>query len=180
MKRLRVIAFSIFALIFVLTARFAFVEYQINTAELVPGDLSDSGATDPGAFGHGTLTAPKGWNGWVLFDVPTEEGQVRKACTRGVPKVEGADVDFVVLDGKWHKLRTGHLSISEAGRTVEPTTTLWRNLIRSDVLFPVARPDGPYRANVLLGKLKEGALSPRDYVRRIVKTVPSCKGAPIP
>ena len=135
--------------------RLAWVQHEIDTAPVVVGALSDSGYTPPDTFGHGTLIAPDGFTGWVIFDRPHVSGQVEKVCAQSVVPPADVDVDFLHIGGEWIKLRTGRATLTDMdgqALTVEPETTLWRGAITSDTAFAVRSPDP--------------RLSPEDSVRQ--------------
>ena len=163
--------------------RLAWVQHEIDTAPVVVGALSDSGYTPPDTFGHGTLIAPDGFTGWVIFDRPHVSGQVEKVCAQSVVPPADVDVDFLHIGGEWIKLRTGRATLTDMdgqALTVEPETTLWRGAITSDTAFAVRSPDLPYRLKILLGKLRWGHQSPLDYLRRLRLENPSCAAMPEP
>lgn len=179
LKGLRSIGVVLALIGVVAAARLALVQHRINSAPVIPGDLSDSGYTPPGAYGHGSMEASDRFAGWVLYDLPTPDGRVRKVCAQGAVTESRADIDFVTLDGRWNKLRSGTLVRGEDSRwRAEPEFSTHGRILRSRLLFNIDRPDAPYRAKILWAKLRHGTLSPRDYVRATLAGNPSCAAAP--
>ena len=69
----------------------------------------------PGSFGAGSVNVGPGVNldGWIV-DVPTTPSNptgIASGTGNTIPN--GADVDFVKVDGQWIKIKHGHIDIQQ-------------------------------------------------------------------
>lgn len=156
------------------------VNQKLKTRTGEVTDLSVSGYVPPGVFGHGYLKADGALPSWYIYDEPAENGMVRKVCGFKTLAPVDKDIDFFYHDGAWHKLRTGTVIFTEKGPRIEPVTTKWKNVLRSQTSFPVRRPDWPYRLKIFWTTLRHGGGSPLIYLEDLHRYNPSCKDMPAP
>ena len=181
MKRFIKISFAAFALIaLALIARYLYVQNEIKNTPLEVTQYSKSGYTPPGVYGHGNLTSENGKFGWYIYDISDPEHIIRKACVNGVAPQPEWDIDFIYAGGAWYKLRSGHGILSADSFTADPPTQRWKGVLSTQLTFPVRKPDLPYRAKIIVSKLKDGTLSPLDYLQRLKQTNPTCADMPAP
>ena len=160
--------------------RLYLVEKDIQNRPIVISNLSQSGYTPEGVFGHGNLVVDGGLVGWIVYDLPTADGQVQKICEQGASQNTAADIDFIHYNNEWIKLRTGTVTFKPEGLEVSPKTTKWRGTIKSKTAFSVRSPDWPYRLKILHGKLLYANLSPLNYLQDLKRSNPSCADMPEP
>lgn len=163
-----------------LVARYIYVQYQISNAPVEISQYSTSGYTPPGVYGHGNLESSDGAFDWYIYDINYPEHGVRKACVNNVvPKPEW-DIDFTYSNGQWYKLRSGLGKITVDGFKAEPATEVWKGFLSTEMTFPVRKPDLPYRAKILVSKLKNGTQSLLDYLQGLKAANPTCADIPAP
>ena len=173
---------AILAILFALgiSLRLHQVQRQIKNWPVNVTDLSESGYTPVGVFGHGNLEIASGSPGWIIYDEPTGEGLVRKICTFGALPPDTADVDFIFVSGAWHKLRSGTFVIDGDAGFAEPSHFTSKGFIRTHAAFPVRKPGLIYSLKILRDKIFKGAMSPREYVALLKRDNPSCTDIPAP
>lgn len=162
-----------------LVLRYLYIQNEIRNAQIEITEFSESGYTPPGVYGHGDLVSNNGQFGWYIYDINDPENGVRKACIEGVKPQSDWDVDFIYSKGAWYKLRSGLGVLSEDGFLADPPTQDWHG-IPTKLAFPVRKPDLPYRAKILVSKLKDGTQSPLDYLQMLKASNPSCANIPTP
>ena len=175
--KISLVAFAL--LLFALIARYLYVQNEIKNAPIEITQYSKSGYTPPGVYGHGNLVSSNGEYGWYIYDISDPTYEVRKACVKGAEPQPEWDVDFIYANGAWYKLRSGLGKLSPTGFTAEPPTQDW-NGVATKMTFSVRKPDLPYRAKIIISKLKDGTLSPLDYLQRLKQTNPTCADMPAP
>lgn len=163
-----------------LGARLAVVQSQIKNAPVIITDLSKSGYTPEGVYGHGNLTGPWAGKLWYIYDKPGPDGLVQKVCAKNILPQPEWDIDFIYYEGAWFKLRTGTAEINETSMSVSPDRLKWKGSLQTKTAFPIRRPDVPYRFKILYSKLKQGTLSPLDYVQSLRASNPVCADIPEP
>lgn len=161
-------------------ARYLYVQNEIENAPLETTEYSKSGYTPPGIYGHGNLTSEDGSFGWYIYDISDPRNIVRKACVKGILPQPEWDVDFIYSNGRWYKLRSGLGILSPDGFVADPPTEKWKGALSTQLTFPVRKPDLPYRAKILVSKLKDGTQSPLDYLQRLKQINPTCADMPAP
>ena len=176
--KISLVAFAL--LLFALIARYLYVQNEIKNAPIEITQYSKSGYTPPGVYGHGNLVSSNGEYGWYIYDISDPVHAVRKACVKGVPPQPDWDVDFIYSNGQWYKLRSGIGKISPDGFVADPPTEKWKGFMSTQLTFPVRKPDLPYRAKILVAKLKDGTQPPLDYLQRLKQTNPTCADMPAP
>ncbi|MEP1230325.1 MAG: hypothetical protein ABJG88_06585 [Litorimonas sp.] len=160
--------------------RWFFVQAEIRNRPVDVTDLAASGYTPQDVFGHGNVVLNGGKLGWYIYDIPLEDGRVRKICANGVLPEPYVDFDFFHYEGKWFKLRTGSLILEENGIRVEPPTSKWKGILSSKTAFPVRDPDFLYKVKIIISKLQYGSLSPLEYLQGLKQSNPSCMNIPAP
>ena len=163
-----------------LTARYLYVQNQIKNAPIEISEYSTSGYTPPGVYGHGNLVSEDGTFGWYIYDINDPEHEVRKACVNNTAPKPDWDIDFIYSNGQWYKLRSGLGRITADGFQAEPATQVLKGVLSTQMTFPVRKPDLPYRAKILHAKLKNGTLSPLDYLKNLKVGNPTCANMPVP
>lgn len=171
---------ALFVVLLGILVRWVLVENEIRNRPLETSDLSKSGYTPQGVFGHGNVSIKGGELGWYVYDIPAEGGYVKKACANNVLPTAEMDFDFFYYQDKWFKLRSGNLILTEDSMRVEPPFSKWKGAIKAKTAFPVRNPDLPYRLKVIFSKLRHGELSPRQYLEGLKKSNPSCANIPSP
>ncbi len=173
------IAFTIICL------RLAYVQYNISHAPLQITDIADAGYTQPGDYGHGNLYSKNGEKLWYIYDIPAPEigaGKVRKICAYSLPphtQIDGtnADIDFFYIAGRWYKIRSGDVTIT--GKIfIGPANTKWKGWLSSKTVFPIDKPDFPYKLKILISKFLYATLSPEEYVLGLKQSNLSCQNIP--
>lgn len=165
--------------------RLSYVQYNIAHTPLEIGDIADAGYTHPGDFGHGNLYSENIESFWYIYDIPAPEigdGKVRKICTYSRPEniqkgIASADIDFFFFDNIWYKIRTGNVIITGT-KFIGPPNTKWKGWLSSKAVFPVDKPDLPYRLKIIWAKIANGSLSPKEYVEGLKISNPSCHEIP--
>lgn len=168
-----------------LSFRLGYVQYNIAHLPLEISDIADAGYTHPSDFGHGNMYGENANNLWYIYDVPAPEvgeGKVRKICAYGQPNyiqtnLPQADIDFFHFSGVWYKLRTGDLTVTETNFT-PPENIKWIGWLSSKSVFPINKPDFPYKLKIIYSKLWYGSLSPKEYVKGLKHSNPSCMDIP--
>ena len=175
----------IFTVILATYIRLNAVEKEIANAPIIITDLSESGYTAPGLYGHGKLEFAR--NGettaetlWIIYDQSHESGKVQKVCAQILPENQNTDIDFFCWDRAWYKIRSGQVTLAEDGWVANPEKHKWRGFISSKLVFDVRHPDIPYRLKILSDKIRYASLSPLEYVQRLQHINPSCKTIPSP
>ena len=163
-----------------LAGRLYYVETQIAKRPVTITELSISGYTPEGVYGHGDLIGENAGQGWYIYDTPAPNGKVRKVCTRNTAPDPSWDIDFIYHQDEWFKLRTGTAEISGMKLIVTPPRSEWKAGIYSRTAFPVRRPDFAYRAKNLYAKLRSETLSPLEYLQGLKTSNPNCADIPAP
>jgi len=166
--------------IIILTTRYIQVQTSIKNQFLQKTEYSTSGFTPSGVYGHGNLVTKNGSYGWYVYDIPDPQFGVKKICAYDTKPQDHWDIDFVYVKGDWYKLRSGMGIISDNGFSSAPKTQKWKNLISTKISFPVRRPDFPYRLKVFVSKIKDGSLSPLEYLQSLKASNPNCVNMPEP
>jgi len=156
------------------------VQKQIDSAPVEITDLSRSGYTPEGIYGHGDWIGERAGQGWYIYDTPAPNDLVRKVCAQNTAPLPSWDIDFIYHKKAWYKLRTGTADISDGALIVTPETSTWKAGIQSQTAFPVRRPDLPYRLKIIYSKLKYESLSPLEYLQTLKAGNPSCADMPQP
>ena len=105
---------------------------------------------------------------------------MKKVCTFDVKPEDDWDVDFIYYKGQWHKLRSGTAMITEHELRTTPKTNKWKNLITTQLSFPVRRPGFFYGLKIFVDKITKASLSPLEYVATLKAGNPNCKNIPAP
>ena len=175
-----------FALVLLLAAlvwlwvRYNAVQETIENAPLTISQYSKSGYTPKGVYGHGDLITQTGKYGWYVYDIADAVYGVKKVCAYQTEPDAAWDIDFVHTDNGWYKLRSGTGVITADGFQSEPQIQKWKNIIPTQLSFPVRSPDMPYRLKIFVSKIKIGAQSPLEYLQILKATNPSCHTMPSP
>lgn len=156
------------------------VQKRIDNAPIEITDLSKSGYTPEGVYGHGDLIGEAAGQGWYIYDIPVPNGLVRKVCTQNTVPDPSWDIDFIYHEKAWYKLRSGTAEMSGAVLIVTPENSTWKAGLQSKTAFPVRRPDLPYRFKIIYSKLKYESLSPLEYLQSLKAGNPSCADMPTP
>jgi len=182
LRRVGKVAFwGLILLLTIIIARLSYVSHQYKSRPVEITDLSDGGYTPEGVYGHGDLIVAEGTQAsWLIYDLPAEDGLVRKVCANGTVPDTKADIDFIYANGEWYKLRSGTGTLDRRDFTAVPEVHKWKGLISSKVTFPVRKPDLPYRAKVIWGKFWNGNISPLEYLEDLKRSNPSCTDMPAP
>jgi len=184
----RVFFFSvliIFAVIIAIFIRLNAVKKEIANAPIIITNLSESGYTPPGVYGHGDLDFAKPDEIkpgplWVIYYQPHVSGKVQKVCAQILPDNSNPDIDFFFWDGAWYKIRSGQVTLSDRSWVASPQAHKWRGIISSKLVFDVRRPDLPYRLKILTDKIRYASLSPLEYIQRLQQINPGCHAIPNP
>ena len=179
------LALIIFVMIIAIFLRLNAVKKEIANAPIIITDLSESGYTAPGIYGHGNLKIEnpdetKALPFWIIYDQPHPSGKVQKICAQILPENKGVDIDFFFWNGNWFKIRSGQVTLSEDGWIGNPEKHKWRGFISSKLVFDVRHPDMPYRLKILSDKIRYASLSPLEYVERLKQINPECTDIPNP
>lgn len=163
-----------------LSGRFAFVQHSIKNLPLEESEYAASGFTPKGVYGHGDLMTQTGQYGWYVYDIADPKYGVKKVCAMGEKPEEFWDIDFVYTNGEWYKLRSGTGIITSDGFTSNPKTQMWKNVIPTQLTFPVRKPDLPYKLKIFVSKILSGSQSPLEYLQILKATNPNCAEMPSP
>lgn len=160
--------------------RVMFVDWKYNNQPIEESFFSDGGYVQPGTYGHGNLAVEDSEVSWIIYDILTANGKIRKSCTKGVLPDPNVDVDFVYHNGLWYKLRSG-TGILRADRfTSDPVSHKWGGWLSTRVAFPVVQPDFAYQVKIIRDKFLGRGTSPRQYLQYLKKANPSCFEMPDP
>ena len=166
--------------IILLIGRYAFVQNSIKNIPLEMSEYAATGFTPKDVYGHGDLITQTAQYGWYVYDIADAKHGVKKMCVFGIEPEELWDIDFVYAKDEWYKLRSGTGIITSDGFTSEPKTQKWKNLITTQLAFPVRDPDLPYKLKIFFSKIKSGSQSPLEYLQILKATNPNCTKMPSP
>ena len=70
--------------------------------------------------------------------------------------------------------------ITEHELRITPKTEKWKNLITTELNFPVRQPGFFYGLKVFIDKIRKASISPLEYIETLKASNPNCKNIPAP